>query len=128
MSGTKQCYHFGTIGHSEKWFLVSKREKGIAKRTILKTYQNPTQLFGQSSDHKRNHFITWEVRKSMASFDDITKIFFRWKIKKILSLRNFAGNQLSRVSWIIIKFGVKIPDTCSYVSGGLTLYGANQGV
>ena len=58
MSGTKQCCHFGTIGHSEKWFLVSKREKGIAKRTILKAYQNPTQLFGQSSDPKKNHFIT----------------------------------------------------------------------
>ena len=34
----KQLYHVGTLGHSENWVLVSKKKKGIAKRTFLKIF------------------------------------------------------------------------------------------
>lgn len=33
-----------------------------------------------------------------------------------------AGNKLSRVSWIIRKFSIEIPDTCGHVPRGFKIF------
>ena len=38
-SEIKQCSHIGTLGHLENKVLVSKKEKGIAKRIFFGTRQ-----------------------------------------------------------------------------------------
>lgn len=35
-----------------------------------------------------------------------------WKIPEIYALLNSFFNQLNKVSWIITKFGLEMPDTC----------------
>lgn len=40
------------------------------------------------------------------------KNLFCWKIPEIYALLNSFFNQLNKVSWIITKFGLEMPDTC----------------
>lgn len=51
-------------------------------------------------------------------FTTSEKTFFA-EILKINTLLDSAGNHLSRVNLIIIKFGIEMPDTCGQVTGEL---------
>ena len=56
--------------------------------------------------------------KNMTSTDGATRPFLL-KISKNLYLFRICGNQLISVSWIISKFGIKIPGMCGHVTGRL---------
>ena len=68
--------------------------------------------FQSSRSAKKCDFI-WRYHKNL---------FFWWKILKIHTLSDSARNQLSRVSWIIIKFGTEMPDTFAHITRGVKIF------
>lgn len=66
-------------------------------------------------NHKRKLSRSWEVRKNVTSFN-VTKPFFGWNIQKNYTLPDSPDNQLKKVSWIISKFDIEMPE----ISGCVT--------
>ena len=99
------------------------------------SFGNPVLLFGSAPTWRDCSWPQEETFQSSRS----EKIWlylmtshksFLQKIPKIHTLTDSAGNQLSRISWIISKFGIEMPDICGHVTGFLkifeSLFNANQ--
>ena len=57
------------------------------------------------------------LQKNQMSINNVTKNIFCLKFPKVLTLLDYTGSQLSRISWIISKCCIEIPVTCSHLLG-----------
>ena len=119
-----------SLGIERNQVLISEKRKGIAKRIFFVklvgeySFGNPksffkvcTKLCAAVLGHERKPFRYWEIRKKLASFDDITKTFLQTNPQNLYFARIYAQSVEQDPYQIIKKFGIQMNDIFVHVTG-----------